>query len=135
MLPTFSSVSLLRPAEKIGIAGAVTVSAAVLLAVYFCDPRTCVFLPKCVFHEVTGLYCPGCGNTRALHALLHGHVVQSLRCNLLLVPAALTVLLLLLRPRFAMARYTGWIIAGIVIVFAVLRNLPWAPFTLLAPPP
>ncbi|MDD6428583.1 MAG: DUF2752 domain-containing protein [Lachnospiraceae bacterium] len=32
----------------------------------------------CIFHEVTGLYCPGCGGTRALRFLLHGHPLLSL---------------------------------------------------------
>ncbi len=32
----------------------------------------------CIFHSVTGLYCPGCGGTRALRLLLHGDILQSL---------------------------------------------------------
>lgn len=36
---------------------------------------------KCIFHEFTGLYCPGCGGTRAFFALLHGHPVLSFRYN------------------------------------------------------
>lgn len=28
----------------------------------------------CVFHEITGLYCPGCGGTRAVKALLLGEI-------------------------------------------------------------
>ena len=31
----------------------------------------------CLFHEWTGLYCPGCGGTRAIKALLSGHPVLS----------------------------------------------------------
>lgn len=126
---------MLHRTEKLGIAGAGIAAAILLPVAYFCDPGNCVFLPKCMFHEVTGFYCPGCGNTRALHALLHGHIIQSLHYNLLLIPTLLTVLVLLLNPGLAMKRYTGWIIAGIVIAFAILRNLPWAPFILLAPPP
>lgn len=34
-------------------------------------------LPPCIFHRFTGLYCPGCGGTRAVIALSHGHVFQS----------------------------------------------------------
>ena len=30
---------------------------------------------------MTGLQCPSCGNTRALHALLHGHVADALAYN------------------------------------------------------
>lgn len=35
----------------------------------------------CVFHMVTGAYCPGCGGTRAAKALITGHILQSLRYN------------------------------------------------------
>ena len=31
----------------------------------------------CVFHLATGYYCPGCGGTRSVIALLHGHIIQS----------------------------------------------------------
>jgi hypothetical protein len=32
---------------------------------------------KCVLHEMTGYYCPGCGGTRAVDALLKGQLVKS----------------------------------------------------------
>lgn len=34
--------------------------------------------PPCAIHAVTGYYCPGCGATRALIALLRGQLVRSL---------------------------------------------------------
>ncbi len=36
-----------------------------------------VFLVPCVFHSVTGFYCPGCGGTRAVAVLLEGNVFAS----------------------------------------------------------
>lgn len=36
-----------------------------------------ILLP-CLFHTLTGFYCPGCGGTRALAALLHGNLAESL---------------------------------------------------------
>lgn len=35
------------------------------------------FLIPCVFHYVTGLYCPGCGGTRAVKALFQGKLLLS----------------------------------------------------------
>lgn len=35
----------------------------------------------CVLHMLTGLYCPGCGGTRAVRALLAGQWVRSLVCH------------------------------------------------------
>ena len=29
---------------------------------------------KCLFHSYTGLYCPGCGSGRAVHALFEGRI-------------------------------------------------------------
>ncbi len=37
-----------------------------------------VTVPPCVLYTVLGLYCPGCGGTRAVNALLHGHFLESL---------------------------------------------------------
>ena len=36
------------------------------------------FIPPCIFHRVTGLYCPGCGGTRAVEALMGGRLVEAL---------------------------------------------------------
>ena len=39
-----------------------------------------VSLP-CVFRELTGYCCPGCGGTRACAALLQGKIVKSFLCH------------------------------------------------------
>ena len=40
-------------------------------------PLNHILLP-CIFHKLTGLYCPGCGGTRAVVFLLHGDFLHSL---------------------------------------------------------
>ena len=46
----------------------------------------------CLFHELTGFYCPGCGGTRAVLALLAGHPVLSFLYHPLVPYCALVAL-------------------------------------------
>lgn len=101
-------------------------------------------LPPCPLRALTGIYCPGCGSTRALYDLLHADVAGALAMNPLLVVLLPLLLLMALRagdllptwPPFervlAIARRPRawlWLLLG----YGVLRNLPWLPFTWLAP--
>lgn len=43
-----------------------------------CGIRITRLMLPCIFHTVTGLYCPGCGGTRAVRLLCQGHIVESL---------------------------------------------------------
>ncbi|MBP5531121.1 MAG: DUF2752 domain-containing protein [Lentisphaeria bacterium] len=86
-----------------------------------------------MFHKFTGLYCPGCGNTRALSALLHGRIGESLRNNLLLIPTLAVLTVAAARPGIGLNRFFAWGFAAVVILFFILRNIPVYPFTLLAP--
>lgn len=47
----------------------------------------------CIFQAVTGLYCPGCGGTRAVKYLLTGQVMKSLQYHPLVLYTALVVAL------------------------------------------
>jgi len=49
--------------------------------------------PPCIFHEMTGALCPGCGFTRSMLTLLNGNVLASLRYNILPVCAILLLIL------------------------------------------
>jgi hypothetical protein len=113
-------------------AAATTVIAGSLL--YFIDPARAAFLPSCPLHRLSGLYCPGCGTTRALHALLHGNLEAALRLNpltMLLLPVI--VYLVVRRNQTAVRPVWIWSMLGLLIAFGVLRNLPVYPFSLLAP--
>lgn len=46
----------------------------------------------CLFHEFTGFYCPGCGGTRAVKALLSGHPLISFLYHPLILYCVLAAL-------------------------------------------
>ena len=47
----------------------------------------------CAFHSLTGLYCPGCGGTRAVRKLLYGDLRMSFQYHPLVLYGAVVVLL------------------------------------------
>ncbi len=131
-----ASWNRLRPLALVLLA---VFAAAGLVALYRVDPSHSDRYPKCAFHWLTGLHCPGCGSTRALHALLHGRLGEALQMNALLVLGIPGLALMVVWQRrygighAAMARLaTG--IALLVVAFGIVRNIPRPPFDLLAPP-
>lgn len=50
----------------------------------------------CLFHIITGAYCPGCGGTRAAVLLLHGKIIESICYNPLVLYMAVAIPLFLL---------------------------------------
>lgn len=60
---------------RIGLGAFVICSLFGILYLKFLVPR---FTMPCVFYTLLGLYCPGCGGTRAIEALLHGEWLASL---------------------------------------------------------
>ena len=113
---------------------------AVLAVLVVVDPRTAWFAPRCPFRFVTGLFCPGCGTGRALHALVHGDLAAAARLNVLAV-AAIPVFLgaalhAALRPEVPFPRPPLWFqlaLYALLAAFLVVRNLPFAPFAAWAP--
>lgn len=59
---------------------------ALLVGLYAYRPLAFKGPPLCVFKNVTGVPCPGCGLTRATCSLLHGEVATSLRMHQLALP-------------------------------------------------
>lgn len=59
-------------------AGVVVLAAGcVVIPLYFGIILKRFKMPPCVFFTCLRTYCPGCGGTRAVEALLHGHVLES----------------------------------------------------------
>lgn len=113
----------------------------IVLLYFFFDARKYPF-PRCPFFLVTHLYCPGCGSQRALSSLLHGHLITSLHNNLLLV--AFTPLLLYSGYMSLKSKGAGVVkmfyqplfvrvVLITILLFWLLRNIHFFPFTLLAP--
>jgi hypothetical protein len=101
---------------------------------YTFAPATTSFYPRCVFHVMTGLDCPGCGTTRALHALLHADIGAAFRFNPMLFALfavfafALPSLIRGLRPRFVYTPWFGWTSVVVVIGWWIVRNTPVYPY-------
>jgi hypothetical protein len=109
--------------------------------VFFFNPSTHGIYPVCVFHQLTGLNCPGCGSTRALYALLHGNFLLALKNNALFI---FTLAFLAARGAWFASKHflhqpAGqlispkmlWVFLAIAAIFSVLRNFP--AFSFLSP--
>ncbi len=109
-------------------------AAAGLTFLYFFKPGTFHY-PTCVFHDLTGLYCPGCGSTRALYQLLHGNFLTALHDNAMAVLAVPFFVYAAVRKRPLSEIHPFWVwgIFYMLVVFTILRNIPLFPFTYLAP--
>ena len=106
------------------------------------------WLPSCSLNSLTGLHCPGCGNTRAAHAILHGNLGEAVQQNIVFVIAVPFLGLGMLRLWMDWVYPGVWkplpfrwrwgyslVIIGFVVAFGILRNVPQFPYSWLAPVP
>lgn len=102
------------------------------------------WMPECSIRRLTGLHCPGCGGTRCAGRLLEGDLAGAFAMNAAVAVIALSFVGLLLAGVWRewrggeslrrMLPVWAWSLAAFVLVFGLVRNLPWWPFTLLVPP-
>lgn len=122
------------------VVGAVALAGCVTIALL--DPQTRGQLtPACPFKAATGWDCPGCGSTRALHALTQGDPLLAADHNLLVVlllPVLAWAWVAWLRFRLVhrsvaptLAPGTTFGLVAVLVAFWVLRNLPFAPWAWL----
>ena len=132
-----ASFSMGRLGRPLAVAG---LAVAGLAYVGLRNPASGGFLP-CPFHAAMGLWCPGCGMTRALHGLLRGDVAGALSSNLFL-PVVIVVVgwawlawvVPSLPPITRLVPSWVWTaLIGLAVVYAVLRNLPVPALQTLAP--
>jgi len=109
---------------------------SIILLYKFFSPEDSIFFPKCLFLELTGYQCPGCGSQRAVHSLLNLNIIQALRENALLVisiPYLILGILLDLIPNptlkqlkwrnILFGRKAIYIVLTIILAFWVGRNV------------
>ncbi len=125
------------------ILGALVIPVGIVI-LYAVPPTESSHYPKCFFYGITGLHCPGCGTARCYHALLHGRLLQAVAYNFLAILALPIFFIEMYRQTYItfknrpviFFRYPTFLLRGILCLFIaywILRNLPWFPFTLLAP--
>jgi hypothetical protein len=127
-LRTGRTGALLAPAA---VAAAAAAAVGVVAVV---DPNEPGHYPTCPFLALTGAFCPGCGSLRAVHALAHGDLGLAVSLNLLAVLAVVPLVVIWLRwvrrswagaSRRSVAPAPAlWALVAVVVVFAVVRNLP-----------
>lgn len=110
----------------------ITIAVAIVAAAWCFDPMDAsVFWPKCPVKWLTGYDCPGCGSSRALHALVHGHPLEAWAHNRWLpfaaAYAAMAVAADLLRsPRLYRLTHhplTTILFLALTFLWTLLRNL------------
>jgi hypothetical protein len=124
-----------RIAATLRAAAPVALLAAGAVVLLRFPPAHSAFYPRCPIYAALHLECPGCGGTRALAALLHGHLNDALHRNALvtlLLPFVLSYAIVcywrLLKnkvyrwPQLPPAAIYAVTIAA--FLFAILRNLP-----------
>jgi hypothetical protein len=126
-----------RPWTWLALAGALGV-----LVLRLAWPAWPSAVPPCTVHRFTGLHCPGCGGTRGTVKMLEGDLMGAFSMN-----AAVTGVSLVFAGVIAAGvwqewrggksrvfpSWLAWGLAGFVVAFGLVRNLPWWPFTLLVP--
>lgn len=130
--------------KPIVIISIVIVLLLILSLYFFIDPSSTALFPKCPFLKFTGLYCPGCGSQRAFHNILKGNIITGIKHNYLFLLAFSVIgyqLIIFVINKYSSNTYQNLLhkssitraILIIVVLFWILRNIPYSPFTTLAP--
>lgn len=108
---------------------------------FFWNPTDITFLPTCIFKNLIGFYCPGCGGQRAFYALLHGNFAEAFHDNLLIfiiIPIAFYKIILIMngsvsKDVFLLKGKVIWIFLSLLFFFSIIRNIPLYPLNQLIP--
>lgn len=83
---------------------------------------------RCPIHSLTGFYCPGCGSTRAVRALLNGDLPLAIHDNSLLLTAPALMGVGILLSKYSKNRMWLYVFLSLLVIavvtFTILRNQP-----------
>ena len=123
-----------RAVVRTHAAAALAIIAAVAAMLFRFPPDRYPIYPRCPIYTYLHLQCPGCGTTRALAALLRGHLLEALHLN------PLSTLLLPIAVSYAahhvwqqrsretpgwphLPNYATYTLLTITAIFTITRNL------------
>ena len=138
------SVATATPLRKLRVAALLVVFTVGPALLFAFNPAEVKFFPPCPLNKLTGLHCPGCGTTRALHHLLHGRIALAFDLNPLLIASLPLVLYVAALDVYRFVRppanpprpirhWVLWTVTIVVIAYGVARNLPYPGLAWMAP--
>lgn len=118
------------PSARFRTLGVGVAALVALLLLFLFNPETVKFYPRCPSLLLTGYQCPGCGTLRALHALLHGRLLQAWHYNPALIVGLPIVFFILtmgfLRRSHSWAeRVYRWCNSPLVVSILLLAIITW----------
>ena len=90
----------------------------------------------CIFHKITGLYCPGCGITRMFISIIRLKFIDAFHYNcfafiLLVLFVILNLIKVITKKNITIKNSILYAIIVLAIVFGILRNITY--FSWLSP--
>ena len=110
-----------------------------LITYYYLNQNYNFSIP-CLFHQITGYYCPGCGITRCLFSLLERKIYQAFMYNQLVFILLPFIILYFIYTTYVyifnkkntiinkIPNYMYIILLIIVISYGIIRNLDFFPY-------
>jgi hypothetical protein len=102
----------------------VKIAATVVALVLVAGVLIFVIAPPCLFYELTGLKCAGCGMTRAARRMLQGDFAGAFRLNAVMV--VLTPIVgagAVISPRSFLKPHVALSLVAVLLAWAVVRNI------------
>lgn len=106
----------------------------IFITYYILNKKTGFYIP-CIFHEITGLDCPGCGITRCLFHLINLNFLDAFKVNPLVFIYLPFIIAYYLYQSYLyiydkkdkilvkIPKYFMYIVLVITILYGVLRNI------------